>query len=147
EAIADLTPSRALYLDRAHYLEQLGEAESANQIRQRAALIQPAGARDHYLLATTYARQGNTDGYARALSELELAIALSPRLYWAWVQRVICHQELGEHVLAAGDFAHCTGLWPEFAWGYFNLGYVLGEAGKREDAVKQYTEALRRDPT
>ncbi len=47
---------------------------------------------------------------------------------------------------ASGDFGQCTGLWPEFAWGYFNRGCVLDRAGAKAAAVLDYTAALERDP-
>jgi serine/threonine protein kinase/tetratricopeptide (TPR) repeat protein len=147
EAVEGLPASRALLLDRASYLEQLGNAESACALRKQAETVQPAGARDHYLLASSYARTGAQGGYARALAELDRALALNPRLYWAWVQRGICRKERGEHTLAAGDFGACIGLWPELAWGYFNRGTVFQDAGRRAEAIADYTAALERDPS
>jgi serine/threonine protein kinase len=122
DAIAGLGPSRALWEGRAWFLERLGEAGQARAARDRAAALEPVGARDHYLLATTYARSGR---YADAVRHLDRALALNPSHYWSAVQRGICHQELGQYTLAAGDFGRCIGLWPEFAWGYFNRGCVL----------------------
>jgi serine/threonine protein kinase/Flp pilus assembly protein TadD len=143
EAVEGLPPARALWEGRASYLEQLGEAEQARAAREKAEGIEPAGARDHYLLATTYARAGR---YRDAVRSLDRALALNPRHYWSSVQRGICHQELGEHALAAADFGACVGLWPEFAWGYFNRGYVLEKSGHRAQAIADYTAALERDP-
>jgi tetratricopeptide (TPR) repeat protein len=45
-----------------------------------------------------------------------------------------------------GDFGVCIGLWPEFAWGYFNRGAALDANGQWAEAVTDYTEAIRRDP-
>jgi serine/threonine protein kinase/Flp pilus assembly protein TadD len=143
EAIDGLPPSRALWEDRAAYLEQAGDAAAARDARARAAQIEPSGFRDHYLLATSYARAGR---YADAVTELNVALDLNPQHYWSWVQRGICHQELGRDTLAAGDFGASIGLWPDFAWGYFNRGYVLGRSGHKEEAVADYTAALKRDP-
>jgi eukaryotic-like serine/threonine-protein kinase len=146
EAIAGLPPSRALLLDRATYLDRLGAAEQARTVRQAAEQVQPSSARDHYLLASGYARAGGKDGYSRAIAELDQALALNPRLYWAWVQRGICRKERAEYTLAAGDFGACIGLWPELAWGYFNRGTVLQDAGRWVEAIADYTAALERDP-
>ena len=49
---------------------------------------------------------------------------------------------LGEHLLAAADFGQCIGLWPEFAWGYFNRGCVLTRGGRKAEAIADYTAAL-----
>src|SRR5262249_29245589 len=126
EAIQGLAPSRAYWEDRAGYLEQLGDAAAARAARDQAEHLQPAGARDHYLLATSYARKGQ---YAEAVQQLDQALHLNPRHYWSMVQRGICYQELGQTNLAAADFGACIGLWPEFAWGYFNRGYTLDRSG------------------
>lgn len=159
EAIEGLPPLQALWRDRAMYLEKLGETEQAKQAANRALRLQPASALDHYLLATSLARKGKP-GYARAVAELDRALLLNPRHYWSLLQRGICHQELGEHHRAAGehllaagehllavaDFSTCIGLWPDFAWGYFNRGCALDQSGKRTQALADYSAALERDP-
>jgi eukaryotic-like serine/threonine-protein kinase len=146
EAVGGLRPSRALWLERARYLVLLGETSRAASARRRAEETPAAGARDHYLLATSYARRGGRDDYARAVAELDEALRLDPRHYWSAMQRGICHLELGETVAAAGDFGACVGLWPGFAWGYFNRGYVLDLGGRKAEAVADYTAAIGRDP-
>jgi serine/threonine protein kinase/Flp pilus assembly protein TadD len=143
EAIDGLPPSRALWEDRGTSLEALGDADGARAARARAQAITPTGFRDHYLLATTYARASR---YAEAVAELNQAIALNPQHYWSWVQRGICYEELGKYTLATGDFGACIGLWPDFAWGSFNRGYVLARSGHKEEAIADYTAALGRDP-
>jgi tetratricopeptide (TPR) repeat protein len=147
EAIGDLRPSRALWLERADDLERLGESARAAEARRIAGRTPATTARDHYALATTYARRGGSDQYARALAELDEALRLNPRHYWSSVQRGICHLEMGEPLLAAADFGQCVGLWPEFAWGYFNRGCVLDQGGRKAEAIADYTAALRRDPS
>jgi serine/threonine protein kinase/Flp pilus assembly protein TadD len=146
EAIRGLPPSRALWLDRAGYWSQLGEAERAREARSRADAIPAGGARDHYLMAISYARQGGGDGYRRAIAELGEALGLQPRHYWSALQRGICRMELGESAQALGDFGTCIGLWPEHPWGYFNRACALDRMGLKTDAIVDYTAALDRDP-
>ncbi|HXG12097.1 MAG TPA: serine/threonine-protein kinase [Gemmataceae bacterium] len=142
-AITGLAPSRAVWEDRAFYLEQLGESAEARAARAAARRLEPATARDHYLLATSYAREGR---YVEAVEQLDQAIRLNPRHYWSLFQRGICYQELGRYALAASDFGVCIGLWPEFAWGHFNRAYALEQSGHKEQAIADYTAALERDP-
>jgi tetratricopeptide (TPR) repeat protein len=146
EAIRGLAPSKALWFDRASYWSQLGDAGRAREARERADTIPATGARDHYLLAISYARQGGTDGYKKAIAELDEALGLQPRHYWSALQRGICRMELGEYAQAIGDFGTCTGLWPEHPWGYFNRGCVLDRMGLKTDAIDDYTAALKHDP-
>ncbi len=143
QGIQGLAPGRASWEARAHYLERLGDAAGAKSAHAQAAALKPASARDHYLLATTYAQRGR---YDRAVAELNQALTLNPRHYWSWVQRGICYQEMGKNPLAAADFSVCVGLWPEFAWGYFNRACALDRVGNRAEAVRDYSAALERDP-
>lgn len=143
EAISSLAPCRAIWENRAVYLERLGRAKEAELARKTAETIPPVSARDHYLLATTYARSGK---YDQAVQELDQALRLNPRHYWSLVQRGICHQEMGRYALAAGDFGACIGVWPDFAWGFFNRAYVMEKSGHRLEAINDYTAALERDP-
>ena len=118
----------------------------AAEARRRAEQTPATTARDHYLLATSLARQGGPERLRAAIAELDEALQLNPRHYWSLVQRGICRLERGELVEAAADFGQCTGLWPEFAWGYFNRGCVLDRAGNKAAAILDYTAALERDP-
>jgi serine/threonine protein kinase/tetratricopeptide (TPR) repeat protein len=146
EAIDGLAPSRALWLERGDNLEHLGETVRAAEARRTAANTPASTARDHYALATVYARQGGAENLRRALDELDLALMTNPRHYWSVVQRGICHFELCELLPAAADFGQSIGLWPESPWGYFNRGCVLERDGRKTDAIADYTTALRRDP-
>jgi serine/threonine protein kinase/tetratricopeptide (TPR) repeat protein len=145
-AIRGLGPSKALWLDRADYRRRLGQEQEARAARLAADQVRPSGARDHYLLAISHAREGGVEGFRRAIAELDEALRLNPRHYWSMMQRGICRIELGEDSLAVGDFGACTGLWPEHPWGYFNRGYALSRLGKTAEAVADYSAALDRDP-
>jgi hypothetical protein len=117
DSIPGLPASRALWEDRASYLSRLGETRSAEAAAHKAEQIPASTTRDHYLLATSYARRGTAAGFRAAISELDQALRQNPRHYWSLVQRGLCWLELGNDVAAAGDFGACIGLWPEFAWG------------------------------
>jgi len=143
ENIQGLKPSPALWMDRATYLEQLGDKEGARAAREKADQTPPVSVRDHYLIAGVYTRQGR---HAEALTLLNHALRLNPKHYWSWLQRGICHHDQEEYKEAAGDFQVCVVLWPEFAWGHFNLGCALYKSGQKAEAIEAYTAALERDP-
>ena len=115
-------------------------------MRRRAQEIPARTARDHYLLATSITRQGSPDALPAAITELDEALRRNPRHYWSLIQRGICHLERGELVEATADFGQCTAIWPEFAWGYFNLGCAFDRAGGQAAAIRGFTAALERDP-
>ena len=106
--------------------------------RRHAEQTPATTARDHYLLATSIARQGGPEGLKAAITELDEALRRNPRHYWSLVQRGICRLERGELVEAAADFGQCTGIWPEFAWGYFNRGCVLDRTGNKAAADPRF---------
>jgi eukaryotic-like serine/threonine-protein kinase len=147
EAVAGLPPSRALWEERARYFSLLGDHEHAANARLRAARTPASTARDHYLLATSYARRGTREALTRAVSELDQALGSNAHDYWSSMQRGICQMELGNLVAATGDFGRCIGLWPEFSWGYLNRGCALDRSGKKSEAVADYSDAILRDPT
>jgi serine/threonine protein kinase/lipoprotein NlpI len=142
EAVSGLAPLRALWEDRALYFDRLGETERAKTALASAAKIRPESARDHYLLAISFARHGR---YSAAIAELNRALQINPDHYWSLVQRGICYREQGELLLAAGDFSRCAGLEPNFAWGHYNLGCILDQNQKHEQAIACYSAALRCD--
>lgn len=146
EALQGLKPSKALWLDRAAYLNQLGNHEQAKVAQRLADQIEPHSSRDHYLLAISHARTRTAGGYRNAVSELGEALRLNPQHYWSVLQRGICHVELGEPMLAVRDFGIGTGLWPEHPWSYFNRGHVLDRSGMKAEAIADYTAALERAP-
>jgi tetratricopeptide (TPR) repeat protein len=143
EAVPGLAASAVLWEDRAVYLQRLGDGAGSAAAAAKARAAPAGDARDHYWRALKLAT-GNRPG--EAVKELDRALRLNPRHYWSWLQLGVCHDELGEHALAVGDFSACIALWPEFAWGYFNRGRVLELMGKREEALADYGAALKCDP-
>src|SRR5262249_42098841 len=65
-AVPGAKPSKALWLDRVYYFSKLGKNGSAQDALAQAKQIHPATARDHYLLATVYARQGGRGNLEQA---------------------------------------------------------------------------------
>ena len=146
ESIPGLPSSRALWLDRVHYHSLRDETELADTARRRAGETAATTARDHYLLATAIARRGGPEAQRAAITELDEALRRNPGHYWSLIQRGICRLERGELVEAAADFGQCIGVWPEFAWGYFNRACVLDRTGNKAAAILDFTAALDRDP-
>lgn len=81
-----------------------------------------------------------------ALSDLDRAIELDPRLGIAYSGRGWCLAQLGEGENAILDLNRALELDPDQEMSYFNRGYVLGSLGRHEDAVRDFSEALRLNP-
>jgi serine/threonine protein kinase/Tfp pilus assembly protein PilF len=143
DAVTGLPRSRAVWSDRASYLEQLGELDSAKKAAEIAAGIAESDARDHYLLAQALFQKGD---YSRAVVELKLSLRVNSRHYWSHLLMGMCQYELRDPAQAAESARVCTILWPEAPWGFFNHGRAVQQLGKDWDAVEDYTAALERKP-
>jgi serine/threonine protein kinase/tetratricopeptide (TPR) repeat protein len=146
EVIPDLKESKAIWMERVRYFDELQDSSQACTARLTADHIPATSARDHYLLANSHRLKGGRDGFAAAIQELNQALRLNPRHYWSWMERGICYLDLDEPLAAIGDFGTCVGLWPEFSWGYFMRGWMMGHKDKHIEAIGDYTAALERDP-
>lgn len=142
EAIDGLPPCRAIHADRARYAKQLGDQAITKAAEQRAQQIDVKTVHDRYLLAVSLARVGRN---AEAIDQLTIALDQNRLHYWALMQRGLCYLEQSQPALAAADFGAGIGLWPEFAWSYFNRAYALAQSGHKLEAIRDYTAALERD--
>ena len=146
KSIPGLKPSVAILQFEAQLLRAQAQPDRAVDVERAAALLKPESARDFYQLATTTLQSDRDERHRTALAFLRSAIKADPRHYWSWMQKGLCHLELGEQHQALSDFSVCIGLWPEFAWGYFNRAYALNLIGDRAAAIDDYSEAIERDP-
>ena len=143
EQIRELPPSRALLLDRVGYLAALERTSEAQQVLADSENVKITGAHDLYMLAGAHARQRTAQAFREAIALLDRAIDISPNHYWSYFERALCHQELGEPFLAAGDLGTCIGLSPDSSWAYFNRGYIFAQQGSKPEAISDYTRAIK----
>ncbi|HEV3445834.1 MAG TPA: tetratricopeptide repeat protein, partial [Gemmataceae bacterium] len=143
EAIPGLPASSALWHDRGVYLARLGDPEGAAAAHAKADTFTPTSARDHYLLATAFARQQR---FQDAIAQLKHALQLNPKHYWSLFQLGILYENVGDHMLAYGAHSACIPLWPEFAWGYYNRGVVLQQLRRNREALADFATSLKLDP-
>ncbi|MDB5387482.1 MAG: serine/threonine protein kinase [Planctomycetaceae bacterium] len=146
EAIRDLPPSRALFLDRARYLSLLKRDVDAKKAIAQAEVTPVRTAHDLYMLASAHSRFGTKPGYREAVKLLTKAIEQSPKHYWSYFARALCQQELGETLLTVTDLGTCIGLWPESSWAYFNRGFLLDQKGQKYAAIQDYSHAIKHNP-
>jgi serine/threonine protein kinase/tetratricopeptide (TPR) repeat protein len=144
DAIPGLKPSRALWLDRAAYLAELGDHAAAEVAAQRAESTALSTAHDHYMLATLYAYKRD---FSSAVAELKQALRLNSRHYWSHFMLATCHYELRDFTQAVASSDVCIALWPEAAWAYLNHGRALQQLGKTSEALDDYSAVLAADPS
>jgi serine/threonine protein kinase/tetratricopeptide (TPR) repeat protein len=144
-AIGDRQSARAIWEDRAVYHELLGESDEARVAKHNALELQPATARDHYRLGSSFARSGR---YLEAIPELEAALDLNGDRedYWSHFYLGMCFRQQGDYSEAVKEFAICTRLRAEFSWGHFNLGEAYHRQGRHKEALAAYSSSLKRKP-
>lgn len=145
--IPGLKPSAAVLQIEAKLLRETNQLALADEKDRAVAALHPETARDFYQLATTVLQSTQPDRHQRAIASLRAALKIDPRHYWSWMQKGLCHLELGEQHQALSDFGVCVGLAPEFAWGYFNRAFALDQIGDKAGAVDDYSNAIARDAT
>jgi tetratricopeptide (TPR) repeat protein len=135
-------PLRALWEDRALYLDRLGEAGPAQAARARTADIPPATARDHYLLAISFARKGRyaaETAFARVLAQQ----GHQPQALYG---KAMVLTERGQEDAALACFDEAL-LWhPTFADVRRYRAVLLARHGKLAEAQEDINRCLQQEP-
>ncbi len=82
----------------------------------------------------------------RALARFDRMLQLRPVDRYALASRAHVHAQLENFETAISSLQQLTSAWPQEAAPWFNLGYVLQQAGHHEDAEPAFRNALERDP-
>jgi tetratricopeptide (TPR) repeat protein len=119
-----------------------GEDEDALGVLQRLAVIAPRDPETHVLLAQVFLGLGRTAGaveeYRRALALDEDATDIRAHLGYALALAGRPDEGLAECDRAiVGD--------PSAYLGHFVRGWILGEAGRRDEERREYLEAVRHE--
>lgn len=133
---------RALYEDRSNYRRLLGDSAGADADWDRAEATPIRTARDLYLRATSLAAAKH---YQAAARDLEAAVRLDPKHFWAHFELGICHYQLGQYREAISDYDCCETLWDHCTWTYLNRGLASSRLELWADAIADYTKALQID--
>jgi tetratricopeptide (TPR) repeat protein len=86
------------------------------------------------------------DRIDEAISDLDRALGLNPRLATAFGDRGIAHRKKGQYELAIADYGQAIRLWPEWHDWYVHRGIVLSALGRYDDAIADYGTALSLRP-
>lgn len=146
---------RAIQLDSRHaqahanlaaVLLQRGEAQGAVPHLDLAIRLfgqKPDAAYSHYLRAKIYSAQRDS---AKAIAELEKAVALRPDFAEAWSDLGDARKGLFEDQGALTAFRRAVELNPDDAVARTRLGSKLLDDGQAHEAVLQLQQAVRLDP-
>jgi TolB-like protein/Tfp pilus assembly protein PilF len=85
--------------------------------------------------------------YPRARAAAERALAIDPNLAEAHeVLATVLKNYDWNWKDAEGGYKHTISLNPNYASGHYHYSYLLAESGRFEEAIREATEALSRDP-
>ena len=83
---------------------------------------------------------------SRALSRFDHMLHLRPQDRYALASRAHIQAKDNNFSAAITSLRQLTAAWPRDAAAWFNLGFVLQQAGRHEDAEPAFRSALARDP-
>jgi serine/threonine-protein kinase len=135
--------TRAYHLRRAHFLEQLGEAEEARKDRARAASLPPEGALDHFLAGEDQYRRGD---WKQAMNSFNRALGAQPSHFWAQFFLAVCHLKARHWEAAKAGLNACLTQQPDFVWAYLFRSFANDKVQALAEAKADFQKALRLNP-
>jgi tetratricopeptide (TPR) repeat protein len=140
EAEALFGPSRVLDEERKLHGAPLTPDPGTADRSPRA----PPTAWEHYALGRALLRSGDLE---RAAAELERAVRLQPQGLWPNFYQGLCAYRQGRYADAVTAYSVCIGAAPEPAGCFYNRALALDALGRTGQALHDYDQALRLDPT
>ena len=124
-------------------LFQNGDADAAEQSARRAAAAKPNAVDGANILASILGQRGRYEESVQALRPLEARLANFPG---ACLTYGLAVRGLHDYAAAALWFARAAKGDPALPDVYLNLGFVLAELGRRDDAIAALRSAVERAP-
>jgi tetratricopeptide (TPR) repeat protein len=122
-------------------------AEVARKIEETASQPPPTQER---LTAEEYLARGNIEyfasNYGMALANYTEAIRLNPKYAWAYRNRGLARDYLGDLIGAITDYDQAISLDPQDVAAYYNRGLARYDQGDLDGAIRDYDQAIRLDP-
>ena len=112
--------------------------QSALDCYNKASNLNKNDENTYYLIGYTYFKLNE---YEKAIINFTYSINLNPIQYAAYVNRSVCHIELGK-VKALNDYNKAIELFPNEPKLYINRAQILSTLGKYEEALKDYKHIL-----
>jgi predicted Zn-dependent protease len=139
QAIARIKRSKPAYeaYEEARKALKQGDLKTAGVRINRAIAIEPDEAAFYSLRGEIKAQHKNT---AEALSDLDRAVVLNPDYFRPLLIRGITRRAAGDTTGAARDLERSVALLPT-AEGYYGLGLVAQQGGRRAQAVEYFRQA------
>lgn len=154
EAYDDLRRAVALKPESAEYqanlgyvLWKLGRSDEAVRAERAALKIDPKNVTAHYQLGRFLLRLGNRKDLTEAIAELRQALELDPRQYEVRFELIAAYRELGNLAEAAAQVDVLQDARPTDPRVFYVTGLVDADRNDLNSAVKNFNEAITRDPS
>jgi serine/threonine protein kinase/tetratricopeptide (TPR) repeat protein len=134
---------RAVLLQRAVLLHEVGREDQARDLMERARALPLNTARDYYLAAIE--RMAGAD-YGTARDLLLDARRLDPQDAYICYALGLCLAQLGDYRRAASALDASLALWPSFFASHYQRARAHNELKEHAEAVEEFTTALRLRP-
>jgi tetratricopeptide (TPR) repeat protein len=138
--------SKAYHMQRARYLERLGDQKGARIARERATTLHTSGALDHFLTGEELHRQGKM---TEAIAAFRTALRLRPDHFWARYFLAVCYLRLqpARPDLASDSLTACLGQGRSIVWVYLLRGVAHGQLNLFGLAEDDFQDALDQQPS
>jgi tetratricopeptide (TPR) repeat protein len=137
--------SKAYHLQRARYLQRMGDRSGAREESERTAARPASNALDHFLIGQELHRQGKV---AEAIAACHDALRREPNHFWARYFLAVGYLRLQppRPDLAADCLTACLGQGHEVLWVYLLRGLAYTQQGQIGAALEDFQKALKRGP-
>jgi tetratricopeptide (TPR) repeat protein len=144
----NLKPANADYQANLGYvLWKLGRADEAVRAERGALKLDPKNVTAHYQLGRFLLRLEDRRDLAEAITELRQALALDPRQYDVRFELIAAYRELGNLAEAAAQVDVLQDARPTDPRVFYVTGLVDADRHDLNSAVKNFNEAITRDPS
>jgi tetratricopeptide (TPR) repeat protein len=99
---------------------------------------------EHYALGRALLRSGELE---RAAAEVRRAVRMQPQGLWPNFYQGLCAYRQGHYADAITAYSVCIGAAPQAAGCCYNRALAFVALGRTEDALRDFDQALRLDPT
>src|SRR5437667_563146 len=128
-------------------LWKLGRPEEAINAERAALKLNPKNTTAHYQLGRFLLRIGQQKDLNEAIGELRKALELDPRQYEVRFELIVAYRELGNLAEAAAQLDVLQDSRPTDPRVFYVTGLLDTDRNDLNSAVKNFNEAITRDPT
>lgn len=149
DAVKALEPIWAQESEKLDYLyvvaiaaEKAGRTDLQQQALQHMLAVGKNSAELHLFVGKGYLQEQDDE---RAIGELERAVAIDPKLPFVHYSLGVAYRRRHDLERAKAEFQKDVAIEPDVAFNYDQLGAVCADLQQSGEAVRYFTEALRRD--